>query len=265
MDRPLWRASLSLPQVLALSICVGFGLALVIANVRSWEFEDADAYWNAALRLRAGAELYPVLSNVNAPEVYRYAPWFASLWVPLAFLPKENVQAGWSVVLVPSAGIALLPILRVRSVAAICLAALLGGLLIRTASTGNVHALLIAGLVYGAPRRSGPLWIGIAASLKFAPILYALRYVGRREWGRAVAATLVGTALLAPAPLYDLSGYPANPGQSLSLLSIAGLLPGAVFCWRLRQWPSAWRAAGMPGQLPRLLSWPPCRASTSTT
>jgi hypothetical protein len=213
-------------QILALAICIGFGLAFVIANVRSWELEDSQAYWQAAIRLRGGEPLYvPVIPGADEMIAYRYAPWFAWLWVPLTMLPKGAVQAGWSVVLLVAAGAALLPLVRLRTVSAICLAALLGGLLVRTASTGNVHALLIAGLVYGAPRRSGPLWIGIATSLKFAPILYALPYVGRGEWRRAAVSVVVGAALMAPALLYDLGGYPADPGNSLSLLSIAGPVP----------------------------------------
>ncbi len=249
-------------QYLALAICIGFGLAFVIANVRSWELEDSEAYWQAALRLRGGEPLYvPVIPGADEMLAYRYAPWFAWLWVPLTMLPKGAVQAGWSVVLLVAAGAALLPLVRLRTVSAICLAALLGGLLVRTASTGNVHALLIAGLVYGAPRRSGPLWIGVAASLKFAPILYALLYVGRGEWRRAAVSVAVGAALLAPALLYDVGGYPADPGTSLSLLSIAGPVPwvalallcGAVAIGLARR-RHAWGAASVAvlAVIPRL-------------
>lgn len=217
-------------RILALAICIGFGLAFVIANVPSWELEDSEAYWNAALRLREGAPLYIPVADPGADELiaYRYAPWFAWLWVPLTYLPKGAVQVGWSVVLLASVGFALLPVLRERSVAAVCIAALLGGLLIRTASTGNVHALLVTALVQGVPRRSGPIWIGIAASLKFVPILYALVYLGRREWLRAGAAVLVAALFLAPALLQDLRGYPTDPGESLSLLSLAGPIPWAA-------------------------------------
>jgi hypothetical protein len=213
-------------QLLALAICIGMGLAFVIANVRSWELEDAQAYWNAAIRLREGGALY-VQVDPAADETlaYRYAPWFAWLWVPLTHLPQGPVQVAWSGLLIGATLVALMPILRLRTVAAICLAALLGGLLVRTASTGNVHALLIAALVHGAPRRSGPLWIGLAASLKFAPVGYALVYAGRRQWGRAALTMIVGAILLAPALLYDLSQYPTESGDSLSLLSIAGPIP----------------------------------------
>ena len=223
------RPSARWAQIIVLAISIGFGLAFVIANVRSWELEDAEAYWNAAVRLREGLPLYvPVDPAADETLAYRYAPWLAWLWVPLTFLPKIVVQVGWSGLLVAAIVVALAPLLRLRTVAAICLAALLGGLLVRTASTGNVHPLLVAALVYGAPRRSGPLWIGLAASLKFVPIGYALVYLGRREWMRAAFAFAVAAVFLAPALLYDLSNYPAEAGESLSLLSLAGPVPWAV-------------------------------------
>lgn len=216
-------------QYLALAICIGFGIAFVIANVPSWELEDSKAYWQAALRIRAGEPLY-VAVDPAADEMlaYRYAPWLAWLWIPLTMLPKTAVLVGWSAVLVAAGAAAVLPLIRRRTVAALCLAALLAGLLVRTASTGNVHALMIAVLVSGAPRRSGPLWIGIAASLKFVPILYALRYVGRGEWRKAFAASALAALLMAPALLYSIGSYPADAGESLSLLSIAGIVPWAV-------------------------------------
>jgi hypothetical protein len=215
--------------LLAVAICIGMGLAFAIANIRSWELEDADAYWNAAMRLREGTDLYiAVPGGADEMVAYRYAPWLAWLWMPLTFLPKIIAQVGWSAVLLGAIAVALRPLAKARSVAAICLLFLLGGLLIRTASTGNVHALMVAGLVWGAPRRSGPLWIGLAASLKFVPIGYALIYAGRREWARAGLAVAVAVVLLAPALLYDLGGYPTEAGESLSLLSIAGPVPWVV-------------------------------------
>jgi hypothetical protein len=220
---------LSSPQVVVVAICVGIGLAIAIANVRSWELEDAQAYWNAGMRLRDGGALY-VAVDPNADEMlaYRYAPWFAWLWVPLTYLPKPLVELVWSAILILASGLAVLPILRRRSVAAICLVALLGGLLLRTASTGNVHALMMAGLMWGLPRRSGPLWIGVAASLKLVPILFVLPYLGQRRPLRALLAILVAAVLTAPALLYDLSAYPSEAGESISLLSNVGPIAFAV-------------------------------------
>jgi len=228
------------------------GLAFVFSNVISWDLEDMDAYWDAALRLKDGLPLFPAVPDPGAADVFRYSPWFAWLWIPLTSLPKAAVQIGWSALLVGSIPVSIGPLLRHRSVAAICLGALAGGLLVKTASTGNVHALLIAFLVWGVGRRSGPLWIGLAASLKFAPIAYVLVYAGRREWWRVVAALLLTVALVAPVLLYDLSEYPTDPGGSLSMLSIGGPVPfitlgalGAVAAFALANTPYAWGAASL--------------------
>jgi hypothetical protein len=249
-------------KVVTLAICIGLGLAFVIANVRSWQLEDADAYWNAAQRLRHGAPLYiPVNPAADEMTAYRYAPWLAWAWVPLTYLPKIVVQIGWSLILLGASAVAVVPLLSQRTVAAVCLTALLGGLMIRTASTGNVQALLVATLVYGVPRRSGPIWIGLAASLKIAPIAYALVYVGRRQWGRALVSVGVAVALFAPALLYDLSSYPSDPGESFSLLSLGGPIPWAaaaavwvVIAVAMARTRAAWGAASVAvlSLIPRL-------------
>jgi hypothetical protein len=202
------------------------GLAFVIANIQSWDLEDAEAYWNAAMRLRHGSDLYiPVHLGADEMTAYRYAPWFAWIWVPFSFLPKAMTQTLWSIVLLGAVAVALFPLIRQRTTVAWCLFFLLGGLLIRTASTGNVHALVIAVLVWGAPRRSGPFWIGLAASLKIVPLLYVLTYLGRGQWGRVAFALGVTGLLWAPALLFELREYPTEAGDSLSLLSNAGPVP----------------------------------------
>jgi len=216
-------------RIVALAVTCGIGIALVWANAPSWELEDMNAYWDAGHRLRDGLQLYPAVADPGAADVFRYAPWFAWLWIPLTYLPKAAVQVGWSAILLGSIPLAVAPILRRRSVATICVAALMGGFLFKTASTGNVHPLLIATLVHGVTRRSGPIWVGVAASLKIAPLAYALVYAGRREWKRAGIAALVALLLFAPALLYDLHAYPAQPGDSLSLLSTLGPVPWAAF------------------------------------
>ena len=207
-------------RLVSVAVCVGMGLALVIANLPSWELEDLDAYWNAALRLRAGEPLY--IPALEAADAYRYAPWFAWAWIPLTMLPKALVQLAWSAVLVAAVGVALWPLARRPGWAAVALLFLMGGLLVRTASTGNVHALLVAWLVWGVERRSGPAWIALAASLKAAPIALVAVYLGRRQWARAAVCAALTAALIVPMLGYDLSGYPAQPGESFSLLSLAG-------------------------------------------
>lgn len=225
LHRPNMRVNVSrVSRLSAVGICVGVGLAFAIANLRSWNLEDAEAYWNAAMRLRHGLDLYvPVMAGADETVAYRYAPWLAWAWVPLTYLPKWLVQVGWSGALIGGSIVVLTPLLRVPSWPALCLAFLLGGLLLRTASTGNVHALMLAGLVWGIRRRSGPLWVGLAASLKIVPILYVLVYAGRREWWSAAISIAVAGVLWAPGLLYNVSAYPVEPGESFSLLSLVGL------------------------------------------
>lgn len=252
LRRPIEARRLGAAKLVALAVSCGIGIALMWSNAPSWDLEDMNSYWNAAHRLRDGLSLFPVLANPDAADVYRYAPWFAWLWIPLTYLPKVTVEVGWSLLLIGATVAAILPLIQQRTVAAICLAALLGGLLLRTASTGNVHALLVAALVHGVPRRSGPVWVGIAASLKIAPIAYAIVYAGRREWGRAGLSLAVAALLFAPALLYDLRSYPTDPGVSLSLLSLAGPVPWAalavlalVVAFALARTRAAWAAASL--------------------
>ena len=145
--------------------------------------------------------------------------------------------------------------------AAVCVFFLLGGLLVRTASTGNIHALVIALLVWGVPRRSGPIWVGVAASLKVAPLMYVLVYLRRREYGNVVLALLTFAVLMAPILLYNLSDYPTDVGDSLSLLSLYGVIPWAVgafaagiVAWLLASGRFAWPAtsAATIAAIPRL-------------
>jgi hypothetical protein len=106
---------------------------------------------------------------------------------------------------------------------------LLGSFLVWGASVGNVQPLLIAALVHGLERRSGPVWVGVVASLKAVPILYALFYVGRGEWLRAATAVIIAALLAAPFLLYDLSRYPAGSGDAPSpLIAMSPLLFGAA-------------------------------------
>jgi len=80
-------------------------------------------------------------------------------------------------------------------------------------------------LLWGVERRSGPLWIAIAASMKAVPLLLAVVYAGRGEWLRAGLALLLTVLLVAPAFLFDLSGYSTQPGPgNMSLISVTAVL-----------------------------------------
>ena len=245
-----------LARTVALAMIIGVGVVNLYWAFSAWTLSDAAAYWNAALRLREGEPLYPLLANVDASEVYRYAPWFAWAAVPFTFLPVQVAGALWSGVLLVGSTVALVPLVRGR---AWMLVALFGPILVGISAVGNVQPLLVAALVWGVGRRGGPLAIGAAASLKIFPILFAAVYVGRREWGRAALTLAVAALLWAPALLYDLRGYATDAGQAASLYAVpvlwgAVVATGAVFTVRLARGRYAWLAAATTViiSLPRL-------------
>jgi predicted membrane protein len=245
-----------LARIVALAVIIGIGIFNLVTAATHWTLSDAAAYWNAAERLREGAPLYPVLTNVDASEVYRYAPWFAWLAVPFTFLPVGVAGALWSAVLLAASALALVPLFRTRAWVAV---AFFAPILVGISAVGNVHPLLIAPLIWSVERRSGPLWIGVAASLKVFPILFALVYLGRGQWGRAGAAVAVGAVLWAPALLYDLRGYATEAGQAASLISVPllwAVVVGAAIgiTLRLARGPFGWlgAAASVVLALPRL-------------
>jgi hypothetical protein len=245
-----------LARTVALAVIIGIGVFNLVQAVTHWTLSDAAAYWNAGLRLREGAELYPLLSNVDASEVYRYAPWLAWLAVPFTYLPEQVAGTVWSALLLAASGFALVPLARARAWVAV---AFFAPILVGISAVGNIHPLVIAPLVWTVERRSGPLWVGAAASLKIFPILFALVYLGRREWVRAAVAIGVTALLWAPALLYDLSGYATEPGLAASLISIPilwAVVVGAAIGATLRLAPSrfGWLAAAVSVvvALPRL-------------
>ena len=245
-----------LARTVALAVIIGIGIFNLLQAATHWTLSDAAAYWNAAVRLREGAPLYPVLTNVDASEVYRYAPWLAWLAVPFTYLPMQVAGTIWSALLLAASAVALVPLARARAWLAVVF---FGPILVGISAVGNIHPLVIAPLVWTVERRSGPLWVGVAASLKIFPILLALVYLGRRQWLRAIAA-LAATALLwAPALLYDLSGYTTEPGLAASLISVPllwAVVVGAAIGMALRLAPTrfGWLSAALSVvlALPRL-------------
>ena len=99
----------------------------------------------------------------------------------------------------------------------------------------------------------------MAASLKIFPILFAVVYLGRREWNRAAVAVGVGAVLWAPALLYDLRGYATDAGEAASLFALPALwvvVVASALAITLRLAPTrfAWLAAATTVvlSLPRL-------------
>lgn len=225
------QSSPSLPRTIPGWIFFG-ALALLFALMAyalttyalSREFgSDVAAYWGAAERIRTGEPLYAA-GVANASDLYRYAPWFAYAWVPLTFLPRDLVTIAWVVLMLAAAIASTLPLLR-HGLAGMAGFALFAPLQVQGAMFGNVQPLLVLMLLWGVERRSGPLWIAVAASMKAVPLLLALVYAGRGEWLRATLALLLTGVLVAPALLFDLTGYSTQPGPgNMSLISVSSVL-----------------------------------------
>ena len=203
-----------LARIVALAVIIGIGFNHVWWSVTDWHLDDMNAYWDAGMRLRTGQALYPPVTDVLASEVYRYSPWFAWLWAPLTLLPRAIVEVAWSAILLAACVAAIWPMARRGAWIGV---AFFLPILIGISAGGNVHALLIAALVWTVERRSGPAWIGVAASLKLFPILFVLTYLGRRQWWRAAIAAGVAAVLLAPYLLYDLTNYVTTAGGAALL------------------------------------------------
>lgn len=207
------------PMLKRFVIAVLFGAMLIRAGliITDWNFGDVSAYWAAAERLKHGEPLYLGSLSPDSYQVFRYAPWFAWLWVPLTFLPRPLVEVSWALLLALASGWILVALLRLRSAAAVGLALIITPWLLSLVQVGNIQPLVVAVLAFGMRRRSGPLWVGATAALKVVPGLFALVYVARREWRRTLLAVGWAAILAAPFLFYDLAGYETDPGRSYSL------------------------------------------------
>lgn len=241
-----------------LAVLFGGMLIRVWQIAPDWNFGDINAYWLAAERLRAGEPLYLGSLDPDSYRVYRYAPWFAWLWVPLTYLPRALVEWSWALILAVASLAILLGLARLRRPAAWGLVFVMTPWLLSLVQVGNIQPLVVAALAFGISRRSGPLWIGVTASMKLVPLAFAAVYLARRQWLRIGVALVITVALMLPMLLYDLSGYSTDPGASFSLyhfvsplawvLAAAGSsLLAVVLAWRRS--PYVWVAAAVAAGL----------------
>ena len=232
-------------------MAIGLLLLFAIGDIwvlrANWGFEDVRAYWDAAMRVREGLPLYGGTDDPNSYAVFRYAPWFAWMWVPLTYLPRQIAELLWSGILAASSIAVLVALVRLRTAAAVALAILLLPMFFSLVQVGNVQPLVAAALAFGVSRRSGPLWIAAAASIKATPILYTLVYVARREWTQVAVTLLATVILLAPLLFADVASYQTDPGASFSLwyyvsplawavAAGASVLLAAWLAWRRSDW-----------------------------
>lgn len=204
-----------LARIGALGIIAGMAIANVVWTLQTWPMGDIQIYWEAGERIRAGEPLYPGTSPYTS---YRYAPWFAWLWAGFTHLPYAPVAVAWQTSLLIACVAVTIPFLR-RGLIGIAFAGLMVPLLFAVSAGGNVQALLVASLLFGLDRRSGPLWVAVAASLRGTPVLFAAVYAARREWRRFWLSLGLTAALLAPMLLYE---------PETLLTQVAGREPGLL-------------------------------------
>lgn len=229
-------------QRLVQAVALGLGIGLALISIHGeiiWT--DGQAYWSAAERLRFGEPLYPATADPEAASTYRYAPWFAWVWIPLTLLPEPLVAAGWTLAMLAAWALPLPALLRAGWTGRAVVFAAAPPLLV-AALGGNIQPALVAALYAGLERRWGPAAIGLAASLKIFPILFVVLYSARRQWWRACIAVAVGVGLWLPALVYGITHYPTAIGGALSLwtispiayVAIVGIL--AVWAWQRQSW-----------------------------
>ncbi|MEO8245853.1 MAG: hypothetical protein ABI622_01915 [Chloroflexota bacterium] len=233
-------------RLVAIAVIAAFVLAIVWgwALGGGWRLLDMDVYWSAGEQWRTAGNPYLPTPTTTEHSVYRYAPWFAGLWALLTFFPRGLVAIMWSLVLVMASLVAVVPLLREHGRRALPLAALMGGLLFGMSASGNVQPLMIASLSWFLERRSGPLWIGVAGSLKVVPLLFLIPYIARRQWWSVAAGLGVAALLWAPALAFELPSTMVSAdygGLSASLFAIQPAL------WAL----AAVAATGLLGVLAR--------------
>lgn len=245
-------AFLGIVTLLTLILLMRLGQAFT-----NWDGADLEVYRRAAATWVSDGNPY-AWDGTSGLGTYRYAPWFAALWIPLAWVPWDVLLVGWVVLLLGCTAAIMVSLVREHGVRALPLALLGGCLLVSTSAGGNVQALMVAMLYFGMHRRSGPLWVGVAASLKLVPILYVIPWLGQGEYRKAATAVGVMVVLLAPTLLFSLPTTTTDPGVGeYPSLALWAVLAGAatVAAVGLSRTRYAWAAAGTAALLavPRLL------------
>lgn len=256
-ERALARLSriafLAVVLLLTLFLFVRVGQAIT-----RWDGVDLDLYRRAAREWIEHGNPYRYEGSLGI-ESYRYGAWFAALWIPFIDTPREIVEIVWSAVLIACTAGIMVSLVVEHGERGLPVALFAGGLLISATAGGNVQPLLVAALYLGMHRSTGPLWVGLAASVKLVPILYLIPWIGRRQWGRAIVAIVIMAIGLAPTALFEVpavvtdAGTEAYPSMFIWLALAGGAFIVAILLARTRY---AWLAAGTAAvlALPRLLA-----------
>ena len=151
------------------------GLDTLLLHLDSDPLADVHAYYDAGARLNAGAPLYPLQADPNAPGFYRYPPLLAILFRPLSLLPFPAAATIWEALVV----VAFLLTLRRLGVSRPSTWIALSLLAFPTAWAlviGQAQVPVTYLLTVGSPAA-----VALAANLKILPLLAAVYWLGRRD------------------------------------------------------------------------------------
>jgi hypothetical protein len=251
----LGRVILVVALVVTLAHAFSVFVIDVIADRFTGEFEDFSAYLRAGQDVRQG--INPYLAFLNAPAIptyggFLYPPLIAVLCVPLAWLPGHWAMAVWiwaSLAAIVVGGVILcrtvLPASWPRTQLGV-----LAGLLYAPSSYNLWHgqmnpfiflllALALSAWAKGHQGRCGML-LGLAASLKVAPIVLLVLFV-RRGWWRGVLVCLATAAMA-------LAGGIAALGTEVTASWFQWVLPTL---WRGTGWIINWSWTGVVDRVAR--------------
>lgn len=170
-----------------------------VAEALTWHLDDMHVYRDAAQRLVEGEPLYD--GGATPFKTYRYAPWYAFAWVPLSRLPA--IEIIWSIAMLAASAACVWPVLR-RDRLHLALFLMFAPLLFAISASGNVQPLMVAALIHGLPTKWGWVAVGLAASLKIAPLAFVAVFIAERRWWSVVGACLLTGALWAPLLLFTV-------------------------------------------------------------
>lgn len=259
MTRTLTRPGRAsrIARAVVVAVVVAIGINAVVWGLLDWHLADMHVYQDAALRIRAGEQLYG--GEVGTLDAYRYAPWFAYAWVPLTYLPQPMIDVVWSAFLLTGSAVAIRTVARPVTGSTLILLALMAPILFGISAIGNVHGPMLALLLLGMPRRWAGVAVGVAASLKVVPILLMLVFIAQRRWSQVAAAVATTALLWLPIVWMDVDMVTLDPGAARSLpdvlwLPVAGVSVGAaaVLAWRREPRAALVAATSAILALPRL-------------
>ena len=244
-------------RLVTIAVIVAIGVNSIVWAIADWHLADMHVYQDAALRLRAGEQLYG--GDVDTLSAYRYAPWFAYAWVPLTLLPQPVIDFGWSAFLLAGSAITTWLVVRPATRPRVALALLVGPILFGISAIGNLQGPMLALLMIGMPRRWAGLAIGLAASLKVVPLLLVLALVAERRWTQAAIAVTTSAILWAPVLWMGAEPITLDPGLARTLpvpvwLLVAGAAVSisAFLTWQRSRYSALAAAAAALLALPRL-------------